>query len=152
MSLSDHQHALVKILECWRWGVCRRDISHHNNPPYLSLPRAVLPLIAKRAVRGGVVCVSSASADGCYFLSTYAGTKGFERSFALSMALESRKNMDVLALTPYFFSSNLFPKDKSHSIAPASSVAAGALRALGRCSQTMGARRHEVYLRIGCFL
>ncbi len=71
--------------------------------------RGVLPRLAECAERGAVISVSSASAVfGLKYSAVYAGSKGFNRAFSLSLASEmAALHVDTLALTPFFFSSGM---------------------------------------------
>lgn len=117
-----------------------------NTSAFTAVAAAVLPRMAQSVrTRGGIVFVSSASSiEGFFLNAVYAGTKSYARGFGLSVGVESGRQLDALVVTPFFFESNMVPLRGSPFVCSPSSVVAGALRAVGRRRETMGARRHEL--------
>jgi len=74
---------------------------------------AVVPRMQATAVRAGIICTSSASADFGFELNTvYSGSKGYNKSFAFALGRELGRKADVLALKPFSFCSGIVSKDE----------------------------------------
>ena len=108
--------------------------------------------MVQTAKRGAIVSTSSASAlVGLAYNSVYAGSKGYNRAFSLSLGAELADQIDTLALTPFFFYSGIVGKDDfkdtvvgTFFVESSDAVARAALRALGRRREAIGTLRHEV--------
>ena len=90
-----------------------------NNDGTLKMSRAVIPFMMERK-SGAVITVSSASCTHpTPMLSVYSATKGFGNQLTRSMAIEYKEfGIDCLSITPYYFVSNMFKRNKATYMAP----------------------------------
>lgn len=117
-----------------------------NVTAFTAVAAGALPRIVATATRGGIINVSSGSAVfGLAYSAVYAGTKGYNRAFSLSLSAEmAALKVDSLALTPLFFSSGMVKMRKQFFLESAAAVASAALAALGRRREAVGTFKHEL--------
>jgi len=85
----------------------------------LFMSRTVLPFMSKRD-KGAILNLSSGSGNipGAY-IAIYSATKAFITQYSRSLNLEYRKTgIDILVVTPFYFVSNKYRKDKGSLMAP----------------------------------
>lgn len=98
------------------------------------MTRHVLPYMLKNK-KGAVLNVSSGSGLSPQpLLSIYSSTKAFMNQWSETISYEYKKQgIDILVITPYYFVSNLFKRQKGQLIAPeARVVAENSLNLLGK--------------------
>jgi 17beta-estradiol 17-dehydrogenase / very-long-chain 3-oxoacyl-CoA reductase len=100
----------------------------------LFMSRTVLPFMSKRD-KGAILNLSSGSGNipGAY-IAIYSATKAFITQYSRSLHLEYRKTgIDVLVVTPFYFVSNKYRKEKGSLLAPMPDVILkGSLAQLGK--------------------
>ena len=80
--------------------------------PYVYMTRALLPKMLEREKRGAIIFTSSVG--GLFplpYLTTYAGTKAFNKHFAEGLAYENPEKIDVLAYTPWGVKTGMNPQE-----------------------------------------
>jgi len=90
-----------------------------NNAGTVRMSQAVLPyMMTKRS--GSVITVSSASCTHpTPLLSMYSATKAFGQQLTRSMYYEYKEfGIDCIAITPYYFVSNMFKRSRATYLAP----------------------------------
>jgi 17beta-estradiol 17-dehydrogenase / very-long-chain 3-oxoacyl-CoA reductase len=84
--------------------------------------------------KGAIINVSSGSGNHpTPLLSTYAATKAFINEFSRSIHYEAKEaGVDVLCVTPYYVSSNMYKKEPGFMVASARRVVRDTLALVGR--------------------
>jgi len=104
------------------------------------MTRHVLPYMLKNK-SGAVLNVSSGSGLSPQpLLSIYSSTKAFMNQWSETISYEYKKQgIDILVITPYYFVSNLFKRQKGQLIAPeAAVIAENSLNLLGKEFKAFG--------------
>jgi len=96
-----------------------RQMMYINNDGTMLMMMAVVPHMMFRKT-GAVISISSGSCTHpSGLLSVYSATKAFGNQLTRSMYYEYKEHgIDFLSITPYYFVSNLFKRDKGTFLAP----------------------------------
>jgi len=117
-----------------------RQILCINNDGTVLMTRAVLPFMFARK-NGAIITISSGSCKHpTPFVSLYSATKSFGLQLTRSLYYEYKEfGIDCLAVTPYYFISNLYKAKKNSLIAPfPESIVRTSLPLLGYQAETFG--------------
>jgi len=125
-----------------------RQILCVNNDGTVAMSRAVLPFMMSHK-SGAVITVSSGSCrHATPLVSLYSATKSFGYQLTRSLHYEYKEHgIDCLAITPYYFISNLYKRSKPTFMAPRpASIVNSSLRLLGYQAESFGWWAHA----LGC--
>lgn len=121
-----------------------------NNDGTVRLTRAVLPFMFARK-KGAIITIGSGSCrHPTPLVSLYSATKSFGYQFTRSLHYEYKEyGIDCIAVTPYYFISNLYKRKKPTLMAPfPESIVRSTLPLLGHQAETFGWWPHDW----GCWL
>ena len=124
-------------------------IARVNTIAPLLLTREFIGRLRNRSKRSAIINMSSLS--GIYpprYFAVYAGTKSFLRYFSFCIEQENRDKIDVLNVAPGFVATQMTKLTVSWKAITTEECVDGALRDLGRTSETMGSWKHAVFAKI----